>query len=174
MLANLLELVFALSAYALELRSMEIELRSMEHHRGLELCSTSTERLELISGRQRRGPPRHSLGTDALQHAEGGEPLEQKGALHLGEHFGSSAPCSQGRTRVNAQRSTGTLRAASAVRRQAAGQRTGQARGQGQTEMRSCFWACTKSAKLLRVPAEKSEPYTTECKFPVKGTAAHA
>ena len=168
--ANFLDLVFALSTYALE-------LSSVEHYHGLELRITSTEHLELISGRQQRGRCcwlRHYLGADALQHAEGSEPLEQKGALHLGEHFGSSAPCSQGRTRVNAQRSTGTLRAASAVRRQAAGQRTGQARGQGQTEMRSCFWACTKSAKLLRVPAEKSEPYTTECKFPVKGTAAHA
>ena len=43
MLANLLELVFALSAYALELRSIELELRSVEHHHGLELRSTSTE-----------------------------------------------------------------------------------------------------------------------------------
>ena len=90
MLANFLELVFALSAYALELRSVELELRSVEHHHGLELRSTSTERFELTSGRQRPGRgstcwPRHSLGTDALQHAEGGEPLEQKGALHLGE-----------------------------------------------------------------------------------------
>eukprot|EP00964_Phaeocystis_antarctica_P099775 scaffold65570_cov73-Phaeocystis_antarctica.AAC.2 len=62
-------------------------------HHGLELRSKSTERLVLISGRQRRGGsvgastcwPRHSLGADALHHAEGDEPLEQKGALHLGE-----------------------------------------------------------------------------------------
>ena len=86
MLANFLELVFALSAYALE-------LRSMEHHRGLELRSTSKERLEpLISGRWRRGRgrrcccPRPYLGADALQHAENGE---QKGALHLDEHVGT-------------------------------------------------------------------------------------
>ena len=90
MLANFLELVFALSAYALELRSVELELRSMEHHHGLELRSTSTERLELFSGRQRRGRgrccwPRYYLGADVLQHAEGGQPLEQVGALELGD-----------------------------------------------------------------------------------------
>ena len=87
MLANLLELVFALSAHALELRSMELELRSVEHHHGLELRSTSTERLELISGWRRRGLgrccwPRLYLGADAVQkNAEGGE--EEKGATHL-------------------------------------------------------------------------------------------
>ena len=87
MLANFLELVFALSAYALELRSMEIELRSMEHHRGLELRSTSKERLEqLIGGRRRRERGRccwPHLGADA--NAEGGE--EEKGTTHLRMQF---------------------------------------------------------------------------------------
>ena len=92
MLANFLELVFALSAYALELRSMELELRSMEHHRGLELRSTSKERLEqLIGGRRReRGRccwPRPYLGADA--NAEGGE--EEKGTTHLRQHLDREA-----------------------------------------------------------------------------------
>ena len=95
MLANFLELVIALSAYALNLRSVELELRSMEHHRGLELRSTSKERLEqLISGRRRRGRGRKCCwprpeGADIVQDAENGEPLEQKGAIHLSEHVGA-------------------------------------------------------------------------------------
>ena len=65
----------------LELRSMELELRSLEHHQSLELRSTSTERLELISGRQRRGRgrrycwPRHHRGLELRSTSK--ERLEQ-------------------------------------------------------------------------------------------------
>eukprot|EP00964_Phaeocystis_antarctica_P165025 scaffold144250_cov196-Phaeocystis_antarctica.AAC.1 len=129
---------------------MEIELRSMEHHRGLELRSTSTERLELISGRQRRGRGRccwlrHYLGADALQHAEGSEPLEQKGALHLGEHSVLLRPAATGSNQGQC---------AAQHRHAARGQRSAQAgsgaahgpghRGQGQTETCASFWFASR------------------------------
>eukprot|EP00964_Phaeocystis_antarctica_P003878 scaffold2073_cov81-Phaeocystis_antarctica.AAC.1 len=85
---------------------MELELRSVEQNHGLELRSTSTERLELISGRQQRGRgrccwPRHYLGADIVQHAEGSEPLEQKGALHLGEYVGAAPDALQCRDPIS-------------------------------------------------------------------------